>query len=286
MDLQAQPTTIINDPNRKAATVVTEKGVKTPVTESLKDCAMRVKTVWMNGIAPRIARGETVLVVAHANSIRSLIKCIDAATMDEVNVRGVHIPSATPLVYAFTNIDPAKYTFAGATPIKEVGKTILPIGVPSKLGMTGRYLATKEVMQMNLGVIPVDEDQQFPEGSSMFDLIDKDLNEVIEYADRGGGRHHCIMVSDGRGKVLYANANWQKTTGFTNDDIRGRTCKFLQGPLTSTDAVDALNEKLRTGLPAKAVLLNVSVASTETVIEFLFLAFFSCFQLFLCLFVI
>jgi 2,3-bisphosphoglycerate-dependent phosphoglycerate mutase len=34
--------------------------------------------LWVNGIAPRVARGETVLIVAHANSIRSMVKHIDS----------------------------------------------------------------------------------------------------------------------------------------------------------------------------------------------------------------
>ena len=255
---QAQPITVINNPLDSKVAVLREKEISIPVTESLKDCAMRVKTVWMNGIAPRVARGETVLVVAHANSIRSLIRCIDAQTMNDESVRGVHIPSATPLVYTFANIDPARYQFAGASPIRELGKTIVPVGVPSKLGMTGRYVATREIVNLNLGVVPADEDQQVPVGSSMFDLIDKGLRQVIDYADNGLGSRRNILVSDGRGIILHANANWQQATGFRNEDVIGRTCRLLQGPLTSSDAADALNEKLRTGLPAKANLLNVS----------------------------
>lgn len=229
------------------------------MTESLKDCAQRVKTVWMNGIAPRVARGETVLVVAHANSIRSLIRSIDHNTLNDETIRGVHIPSATPLVYTFTSIDLAKYQFPGASPIRETGKTIVPAGVPSKLGMTGRYVATREILQLNLGVVPVDEDQQVPVGSSMFDLIDKGLPQLLAYADqdRALSRNRAILVTDGRGVILHANAPWRELTGFTNEYMKGRTCKFLQGPLTSSDAVNTLNEKLRTGLPAKVKLLNV-----------------------------
>lgn len=236
---------------------MTEKDAVIPTTESLKDCALRVKAMWVNGIAPRVAKGETVLVVAHANSIRSMIKCMDASTMNEESIRGVHIPSATPLVYTFTVVDPAKAK--GAQPIDRA-RAIAPVGVPSSLGMTGRYVATKEILQLNLGVVPVDEDQQVPVGSSMFDLIDKSLPQLLAYAeqDRTVSRDRAIIVTDGRGVILHVNAPWQDMTGFDAAYCRGRTCKFLQGPLTSSDAVDALNEKLRTGLPAKTTLLNVS----------------------------
>jgi 2,3-bisphosphoglycerate-dependent phosphoglycerate mutase len=72
----ARPVTIISHPGKKNI-VTREKGVTKPKTESLADCANRVLPLWVLGIAPRVARGETVLVVAHANSIRSMIRHID-----------------------------------------------------------------------------------------------------------------------------------------------------------------------------------------------------------------
>lgn len=277
---------------------MTEKKATIPITESLYDCALRVNKVWVNGIAPRVARGETVLVVAHANSIRSMIKCIDTATLNEKNIRGVHIPSATPLVYTFTTVKNTEgnvpVTTTTNTPTSTVTSTapasvaeataaaipitpavsnkddilsserlgnILPLGVPSRLGMTGRYVATREIVQLNLGVVPVDEaEQSAMVGSSMFDLIDKDLTQLMSYADqdRSTSRNRAVVITDGRGVIIYANVPWQEMTGFSLDYCKGRTCKFLQGPLTSSDAADALNEKLRTGLPAKTTLINVS----------------------------
>jgi PAS domain-containing protein len=258
---------VINNPLEGKTVTLTEKDAAIPTTESLQDCALRVKPVWLNGIAPRVARGETVLVVAHANSIRSMIKCIDAATLDEDSIRGVHIPSATPLVYTFTTIDPTKFHLAGAQPVKEKGRTIVAVGAPSRLGMTGRYVATREIVQLNLGVVPADEDKQAAAagGSSMFDLIDKSLPQLLAYADedRVTSRGRAVVVTDGRGVILHVNAPWQELTGFSAAESVGRTCRFLQGPLTSSDAADALNEKLRTGLPAKTTLLNVGSCATN-----------------------
>lgn len=240
-----------------------EKGATIPPTESLKDCALRVKPVWVNGIAPRVARGETVLVVAHANSIRSMIKCIDAATLNEESIRGVHIPSATPLVYTFTTVDNQLGMVPGALPLRDRGRSLVPVGVPSRLGMTGRYVATREVVQLNMGGVSTDEDQQQrgAAGSSLFDLIDKPLSQLLAYADQDRGAlsgDRAVVITDGRGVIIHVNATWQRLTGFSAQYCRGRTCKFLQGPLTSSDTADALNEKLRTGLPAKAALINVS----------------------------
>ena len=71
-----KPMTVISHPGKQQIVTI-EKGISVPRTESLADCAKRVWPLWMNGIAPRVARGETVLIVAHANSIRSIVKHID-----------------------------------------------------------------------------------------------------------------------------------------------------------------------------------------------------------------
>ncbi len=68
-----------------------------PLTECLKDTVARVVPYWQACIAPRVAAGERVLVVAHGNSIRSLIKYFDALS-DEA-VIAVNVPTGIPLVY-------------------------------------------------------------------------------------------------------------------------------------------------------------------------------------------
>ena len=68
-----------------------------PLTECLKDTVARVVPYWQARIAPRVAAGERVLVVAHGNSIRSLIKYFDALS-DEA-VIAVNVPTGIPLVY-------------------------------------------------------------------------------------------------------------------------------------------------------------------------------------------
>jgi 2,3-bisphosphoglycerate-dependent phosphoglycerate mutase len=70
-----------------------------PLTECLKDTVARVVPYWQERIAPRVAAGERVLVAAHGNSLRALIKYFDALS-DEAII-GVNVPTGIPLVYEF-----------------------------------------------------------------------------------------------------------------------------------------------------------------------------------------
>jgi 2,3-bisphosphoglycerate-dependent phosphoglycerate mutase len=68
-----------------------------PLTECLKDTVARVIPYWNERIAPRVARGERVLVAAHGNSLRALIKYFDG--MAEADIVNENVPTAIPLVY-------------------------------------------------------------------------------------------------------------------------------------------------------------------------------------------
>ncbi len=70
-----------------------------PRTECLKDTVERVVPYWNAQIAPRVAAGERLLVAAHGNSIRALIKYFDGLS-DEAIVKE-NVPTAIPLVYEF-----------------------------------------------------------------------------------------------------------------------------------------------------------------------------------------
>ena len=71
-----------------------------PATESLADTYRRVVPYWQESIAPRIARGDNVLVVSHNNTLRALVKYLDG--MDEHAVEQLEIPPGRPMVYAFS----------------------------------------------------------------------------------------------------------------------------------------------------------------------------------------
>eukprot|EP01031_Cornospumella_fuschlensis_P032802 gene32802-39657_t len=76
-----------------------------PSTESLKQCQQRAYTYWQNIIAPRVKNHEKVLIVAHANTIRALVKVID--NIADNHIAHLKIPNGVPLVYTLDdNLQP------------------------------------------------------------------------------------------------------------------------------------------------------------------------------------
>ena len=70
-----------------------------PAAESLKDTLERVLPFWHARIAPELAAKKTVLVVAHGNSLRALVKMLDG--MSETDIVEFNIPTGVPIVYHF-----------------------------------------------------------------------------------------------------------------------------------------------------------------------------------------
>merc|ERR1711908_248510 len=68
-----------------------------PDTECLKDTIARVMPYWESTIAPELKAGKTVLVAAHGNSIRAMVKMLEGISDDVIP--GLEIPTGTPLVY-------------------------------------------------------------------------------------------------------------------------------------------------------------------------------------------
>jgi 2,3-bisphosphoglycerate-dependent phosphoglycerate mutase len=83
-----------------------------PATECLKDTVARVVPFWKDSIAPALSRGRRVLVAAHGNSLRALIKYLDNVSDDDIV--GLNIPTARPLVYELdTDLRPVKHYYLG-----------------------------------------------------------------------------------------------------------------------------------------------------------------------------
>lgn len=83
-----------------------------PLTECLKDTVARVMPSWEEEIAPAIKSGKRILVSAHGNSLRALIKMLDGIS-DEAIV-GLNIPNGQPLVYELDeNLKPIKSYYLG-----------------------------------------------------------------------------------------------------------------------------------------------------------------------------
>jgi 2,3-bisphosphoglycerate-dependent phosphoglycerate mutase len=68
-----------------------------PATEALSDVVDRMLPYWFEEIAPEVEAGKTVLVVAHGNSLRALVKHLD--DVSEEDIVGLNIPTGIPLVY-------------------------------------------------------------------------------------------------------------------------------------------------------------------------------------------
>jgi 2,3-bisphosphoglycerate-dependent phosphoglycerate mutase len=68
-----------------------------PLTECLKDTVARVLPFWHQTLAPAIASGQRLLVSAHGNSMRALVKYLDDIT--DADIVGLNIPNGIPLVY-------------------------------------------------------------------------------------------------------------------------------------------------------------------------------------------
>jgi 2,3-bisphosphoglycerate-dependent phosphoglycerate mutase len=72
-------------------------GIDVPRTESLKDTIARVLPYWEDRIAPALKSGERVLISAHGNSLRALVKHLSNIPDDEIT--GLEIPTGQPIVY-------------------------------------------------------------------------------------------------------------------------------------------------------------------------------------------
>ena len=72
-------------------------GIEVPATESLKDTIERVLPYWEARIAPQLRQGRRVLVSAHGNSLRALVKHLSGISDEEIPL--LEIPTGQPLVY-------------------------------------------------------------------------------------------------------------------------------------------------------------------------------------------
>jgi 2,3-bisphosphoglycerate-dependent phosphoglycerate mutase len=83
-----------------------------PLTECLKDTVARFLPCWHELIAPRVKAGNRVLIAAHGNSLRALVKYLDA--ISDKDIAGLNIPTGMPLVYELdTNLKPLRHYYLG-----------------------------------------------------------------------------------------------------------------------------------------------------------------------------
>jgi len=85
-----------------------------PGVECLKDCVARVLPFWYDAMAPAISSGRRVLIAAHGNSIRALVKYLDEVS--DADIAGLNIPTGVPLVYELDqSLRPVKHFYLGDT---------------------------------------------------------------------------------------------------------------------------------------------------------------------------
>ncbi|MBQ5950111.1 2,3-diphosphoglycerate-dependent phosphoglycerate mutase [Massilia sp. ST3] len=83
-----------------------------PLTECLKDTVARVMPAWDEEIAPAIRAGKNILISAHGNSLRAIIKMLD--NISDTDIVGLNIPNGQPLVYELdADLKPIKHYYLG-----------------------------------------------------------------------------------------------------------------------------------------------------------------------------
>jgi 2,3-bisphosphoglycerate-dependent phosphoglycerate mutase len=83
-----------------------------PLTECLKDTVERVTPFWTEALAPAIKSGKRVVVAAHGNSIRALVKYLDG--ISDQDIVGLNIPNGIPLVYELdADLKPIRHYYLG-----------------------------------------------------------------------------------------------------------------------------------------------------------------------------
>jgi len=83
-----------------------------PATESLKDTVARFVPYWQGTIAPAVQAGQRVLITAHGNSLRALVKYLDG--MSDQDIIELNIPTGIPLVYELdASLRPIRHYYLG-----------------------------------------------------------------------------------------------------------------------------------------------------------------------------
>lgn len=118
------PRSALNDPRYKHV-----PPAEIPATECLKDTVARVLPFWTDSIAPAVRRGRRVLVAAHGNSLRALIKYLDGLSEDDIV--GLNIPTARPLVYELdAELKPIRHYYLGDP--EEIARAMAAVAAQGK----------------------------------------------------------------------------------------------------------------------------------------------------------
>jgi 2,3-bisphosphoglycerate-dependent phosphoglycerate mutase len=110
------PRSSAHDPRYRAL-----KPEQIPLTECLRDTVVRVLPFWQDTVAPAIKSGRQVLISAHGNSMRALVKYLDNISDDDIVA--VNIPNGQPLVYELdAELKPLRSYYLGDAATIEAAK--------------------------------------------------------------------------------------------------------------------------------------------------------------------
>ena len=102
-----------------------------PLTECLKDTVARFVPYWEKRIAPLVKEGQRIIIAAHGNSLRALVKYLDKIPDEEIV--GLNIPTGTPLVYELDEkLNPIKHYYLGNA--DEIAKKAQAVANQGKAG--------------------------------------------------------------------------------------------------------------------------------------------------------
>lgn len=100
-----------------------------PLTECLKDTVARFLPYWYGTIAPEVKKGKRVIIAAHGNSLRALVKYLD--NVSDKDIVELNIPTGMPLIYELdNNLKPIKKYYLGDP--KEVAKAMASVANQGK----------------------------------------------------------------------------------------------------------------------------------------------------------
>lgn len=167
-----------------------------PKTESLQDTIDRVTPLWDEQIYPDLCAGRNVLIVAHGNSIRGIVKKIDDITTEDIQKVG--IPNGIPLVYKFD---------ADLRPLPQ-RKAVPPL--------TGEYLEKKGLLRAALER----EDERFKgvEGYSLSSSSPAEQQSTVEYSLEGG-RNYFLEGGVGWHDLNASSTYYQPTQSFAIESL-------------------------------------------------------------------
>ena len=87
----------MNGPRVMTPGITVWKKIDIPLTECLKDTVARFLPYWHEAVVPMIRAGKRVILSAHGNSIRALVKYLD--DVSDADIVGINIPTGIPLIY-------------------------------------------------------------------------------------------------------------------------------------------------------------------------------------------